>query len=130
MKTPSLSIRVLFLAATLTAIFGTFFYFVRPWYQHWGATEVETQQALPSDEIIPNAAGQVTRAITINRPVDEVWAWVAQLGQDRGGFYSFDLLENLVGCEMPTSDFLRPYHQNWQLGDKLWMYPSHKGGGM
>jgi hypothetical protein len=106
-----------------------FFLFVRPWYVHWGATDAEAQRALPGDEIVPNAAGQETRAITIDASVERVWPWVAQLGQDRGGFYSFDLLENLVGCEMPDGDYLRPGKQTWQVGDKLWMYPPEKLNG-
>lgn len=84
---------------------------------------------LPGDEIVATATFQETRAITINAGVDRIWPWLAQLGQDRGGFYSFDLLENLVGCEMPTSDRLLPERQRWQLGDKLWMYPPDKAGG-
>ncbi|HXT68753.1 MAG TPA: hypothetical protein VN700_03305 [Vicinamibacterales bacterium] len=86
--------------------------------------------ALPGDEIVEDAAAQSTRAITIDAPAAAVWPWLAQLGQDRGGFYSFDLLENLVGCEMPTEDVPRPDKQQWRLGDKLWMYPSTKAGGI
>jgi hypothetical protein len=118
------------LGAALAALFGAFFFVVRPWYLGWGATDAESGAALPGDEIIPNAAGQQTRAITIRAPIDRVWPWVAQIGQDRGGFYSFDLLENLIGCEMPTTDVLRPDRQAWQLGDKMWMYPREKAGGV
>ena len=130
MKKDSLALRVVLLAATLTAIFGLFFLVMRPWYLEWGATRAETRRLLPGDEIIPDPAGQTTHAITINNRVEDVWPWIAQLGQDRGGFYSFDVLENLVGCEMATSDYLRPEKQAWQLGDKLWMYPPDKAGGM
>jgi hypothetical protein len=59
-----------------------------------------------------------------------VWPWLAQLGQDRGGFYSFDALENLVGARMPTEDVLRPSRQTWTVGDKLWMYPPDRAGGI
>ncbi|GAA0246458.1 hypothetical protein ACFFQF_05480 [Haladaptatus pallidirubidus] len=41
---------------------------------------------------------QATRAITIDAPVEDLWPWVVQLGQGRGGFYSYDWLENLVGA--------------------------------
>ena len=58
-----------------------------------------------------------------------VWPWLAQLGQDRGGFYSYRVLENLFGCEMPDIEDLVPRLQNWKLGDKLWMYPPHKARG-
>lgn len=126
----SIAVRVLLLFTTLTAVFGVFFLLVRPWYLQWGATEDEIRKALPGDEIISNAVGQSTRAITIHAGIEEVWPWVAQVGQDRGGFYSYDLLENIVGCEMPTSDELRPAKQSWAVGDKLWMYPPHKGAGI
>ena len=59
-----------------------------------------------------------------------MWPWLAQLGQDRGGFYSFDELENLVGCRMPTVDILRLDKQSWAIGDKLWMYPPDRAGGI
>lgn len=129
MRTETNAARYVALASTLAAILSAFLMVVRPWYLRWGATEAETRRALPGDEIIPDAAGQETRAITIHAPAHEVWPWVAQLGQDRGGFYSFDLLENLAGCEMPATDRLYPELQSWVVGDKLWMYPPRKAGG-
>jgi hypothetical protein len=129
MTTNNTAFRLLALAVALAAVVSVFLFLVRPWYLNWGATAEERVRPLPGDEIVPNAVGQTTRAITIHAPIEDVWAWLAQLGQDRGGFYSFDLLENLVGCNMPTIDVLRTRNQQWQLGDKLWMYPSNKAGG-
>lgn len=122
--------RLLALFGSLAALFLIFFSLVRPWYLRWGVTEEEVARTLPGDEVIPDAAAYTTRALTIQAPIEQVWPWLAQLGQDRGGFYSYDLLENLVGCEMPTEDRLRPDKQSWRLGDKLWMYPPSKAGGM
>jgi hypothetical protein len=121
--------RAFVLALTFAVILAAFYAVVRPWYVHWGATEAEARMTLPGDEIAPVAITQTTRAITIDASADTVWPWVAQIGQDRGGFYSFDLLENLVGCRMPTTDMLRPDKQTWNVGDKLWMYPPDRGGG-
>src|SRR5690242_3590674 len=122
--------RVLVLTSTLAAMLGGYVALVRPWCLHWGATALDTSAVLPGDDIVPNAASQETRAITIDAGAEWVWPWVAQIGQDRGGFYSFDLLENLVGCWMPTSDHLRPDLQRWRVGDKLWMYPPDRAGGV
>src|SRR5215208_6310443 len=124
------SMRAVALAAVLTLILAAFFVIVRPWYLQWGATEEETRMPLPGDDIVVNAAAQTTRAITIDAGAERVWPWVAQIGQDRGGFYSFDLLENLVGCRMPVTDVLRPERQTWNVGDKLWMYPPDKASGL
>jgi hypothetical protein len=121
--------RVLVLTLLLVAVVGAFIAVVEPWFIRWGATDDEARKPLPGDEIIPRAVRQGTRAITIAAPIAVVWPWLAQIGRDRGGFYSFDLLENLVGCEMPTGDELQPAWQSWKTGDKLWMYPEDKAGG-
>jgi len=122
--------RLLIVASSFLALVVAFAFVARPLFLNWGATDEEIAQSLPGDEIIPGAVYQQTRAITIDAPADRVWPWLAQLGQDRGGFYSYDLVENLVGCEMPTSDYLRPDKQSWKPGDRLWMYPPRKAGGV
>ena len=122
--------RGLLLALTTAAVVTVFLTIVRPAYLNWGATAEERIRPLPGDDIVPQSGSQATRAITIKAPLSTVWPWLAQLGQDRGGFYSYDLLENAVGCDMPTDDVLRPDRQNWSLGDRLWMYPPHKAGGI
>lgn len=123
-------LRALALVAAATLLLAGFVGVVRPWYRTWGATPAELARAYPGDELVHGPPDEETRAITIHAPMSKVWPWVAQIGQDRGGFYSFDLLENLVGCEMPTVDSLRTGMQGWQVGDKLWMYPANKDGGI
>ncbi len=122
--------RVVALGGALAFLFIVVLIYVRPWYLGWGATDEERLRPLPSDGVLAfPAATHETRAITINAPAARVWPWLAQLGQDRGGFYSFDVLENIVGCEMPVDDVLRPTLQQWNIGDRLWMYPPTKAGG-
>jgi hypothetical protein len=120
------------LALGFAALLAGYYLFARPWFLRWGATAVETRASLPGDRIIAQARASdtVTRAITIRAPVAEVWPWLAQLGQDRGGFYSYELLEDLVGCEMENADRVHPELGAWKPGDKLWMYPPDKLGGM
>lgn len=115
--------------ATVAALLALHVLAVRPWFMTWGATAGELARALPGDEIVPVAASQSTRAITIHAAAADVWPWLAQLGQDRGGFYSFDQLENAVGCEMPADDRPLPDQRAWAPGDRLWMYPPAKAGG-
>lgn len=98
---------------------------VRPWYLNWNATSAESVAQLPGDEYLV-ATTQTTHAISIDAPASEVWPWLAQLGQDRGGFYSYELLEDLIGAQMPNVDELKPSLQTWRVGDKLWMYPPHR----
>jgi hypothetical protein len=126
----SWSRRLLALGLIFAGLGVAFFLAIQPWYSRWGATDEEIAAPLPGDAIAANVTSQDTRAITIDRPIEQVWPWLAQLGQDRGGFYSFDLLENLVGCQMPIEDVLRPARQTWAIGDRLWMYPPEKAGGI
>jgi hypothetical protein len=107
-----------------------FFAFVRPWYLSWGADAALARAYLPGDALLWQGAGRETRAIRIHAPADAVWPWVAQIGQDRGGFYSYAILENLAGCKMRNLDFLLPAIQHWGVDDKLWMFPPEKLGGI
>lgn len=89
----------------------------------WGATPAELAMALPGDERLPSPALAATRAITIRAGVDRVWPWVAQLGQGRGGFYSYDRLENLVGCDVHSADRIVPEWQLVAVGDPFRLHP-------
>ena len=71
---------------------------IRPWHLRWGATEEEIEKPLPGDDLVPEPGSQFTRAITVNAPAEEVWPWLAQVGQDRGGVYSYEWLESLSGA--------------------------------
>jgi hypothetical protein len=91
----------------------------RPWHLSWGATDQESDQPLPGDDLIANPDLSATRAITIRASVDQVWPWIAQLGQGRGGFYSYDFLENLVGCDIHSADRIVAEWQNVAVGDEV-----------
>jgi hypothetical protein len=108
-------------AAGGAALAATFAFAVRPWYMRWGATGEEVRSALPGDELIPNAVYEYTRAITIAAPVEHVWSWLIQIGQDRGGFYSYDWLENLIGCDIHSVDRIVPELQELKVGDTVRM---------
>jgi len=100
----------------------------RPWHERWGATEDEVVAALPGDGFTVEPAAQVTRAITIDVPPRDVWPWVVQIGADRGGFYSYDRLENLFGLGIHSSDEIVPEWQRRSVGDLVYGDRSGKGG--
>jgi hypothetical protein len=109
---------------------GTVYASTRPWFHEWGSTPAERQRRLPGDEILRDSRSVGTHAITVHAPAEALWPWLAQTGQDRGGFHSYEVLEDLVGCEMENLSLLDPRLQTWKLGDKLWMYPPTKLGGV
>jgi hypothetical protein len=88
----------------------------RPWYRHWGSTAAERLEALPGDEHAGNPARAADRAITISAPAHEVWPWLAQMGQDRGGFYSYDWLERCFGLPIRNAERVVPEWQNIAAG--------------
>ena len=84
----------------------------------WGATDEELVATLPGDELVPHPDLTTTRAVTVNARAADVWPWIAQLGQGRGGFYSYDALENLVGCDIHSADRIVPAWQGVAVGAK------------
>jgi hypothetical protein len=84
----------------------------------WGATAAEAAARLPGDELLEDADGVATRAITIDAPRSMVWPWVAQMGPSpRGGAYTYDWIENLLGLNMHSADRVLPDYQHPQVGD-------------
>ena len=94
------------------AALATYPVFVRPWHLKWGATEEEQKMSLPGDELVEHPKLNSTHAITINAATKDVWPWVVQMGQRRGGFYSYTFLENLVGCQMRNANEIVPAGPN------------------
>jgi hypothetical protein len=87
----------------------------------WGATKSEIERTWTGDELIFANTPRCTRAITINAPVEQVWPWVVQIGQDRAGFYSYTVLENLVLADMRNADHIVPEFQTRAVGDTVWL---------
>jgi len=84
----------------------------------WGATEAEAVARLPGDELLEDADGVATRAITIDAPAAAVWPWIAQMGPSpRGGAYTHDWIENLLGLDMHSADEVLSEFQDPQVGD-------------
>jgi hypothetical protein len=95
----------------------------RPRQLVWGATDEEAGATLAGDDLIPGPDLVATRAITVHAPAGEVWPWIAQLGQGRGGFYSYDVLENLAGCDIHSADRVVPQWQDVKAGDEIKLAP-------
>jgi hypothetical protein len=90
---------------------------LKPWQERWGATEAEIALPLPGDDLVEEPATQLTRAITIDATPAEVWPWIVQLGADRGGFYTYDRLENLFGLDIHSADDILDDWQDLDVGD-------------
>lgn len=90
---------------------------IRPLHLRWGATAEEVSRAMSGDL---NGV-RWTRAITIAAAPEEIWPWLVQWGQGRGGWYSYDWLENVLGFDIHTADRILPEYQTIALGDEMCM---------
>lgn len=97
--------------------------FLRGIRSRWGIAEEETQRAHPGDDLVPRPKWMWTHAIEIDAPPAEVWPWVVQLGRDKAGFYSYEWLENLAGCDIQNAESIRPEWQQLAVGDALCLHP-------
>lgn len=99
----------------------------RRWFLTWGATTGEAAGALPGDDLLASATVTTTRAVTIDAPPEHVWPWLVQMGQDRGGLYSYDWLENLFGLDFRNADRIHPEWQQLAVGDQFRAAPVSAG---
>ncbi len=100
--------------------------FVRPRMLDWGSTPEERKAALPGDEVIEPVMTHRTRAVTIDAPPEAVWPWLAQIGDHRAGFYSYDWVERFLfagtvhyveGTHSATT--VHPELQSPRVGDRI-----------
>jgi len=109
--------------ALVGAALVAYAFIVRPWHLRWGLRDDEAHLALPGDELVPQPMYETTHAITIHAPASRVWQWLVQLGVGRGGFYTYDALENLAGLGIHSADQIRPEWQALHAGDSIHISP-------
>ena len=107
-------------AAAALVLLAALYPFLRRPILTWGATAAEAASRLPGDALLEDADGVSTRAITIHAPAERVWPWLAQLGPSpRGGAYTYDWIENLLGLDMHSVDRVLPEFQHPEVGDTI-----------
>ena len=109
--------------AALMGVHILLFPFLSGYRSRWGTTGEEARADLPGDELVPNPKIRMTWGITINAPLETVWPWVVQIGQGRGGFYSYQFLENITGCEIYNADHILPDDQQLPLETGISLHP-------
>lgn len=98
------------------------------WMGNWGSTAVERSIRLPGDEVLPDAVNLGTKAISIRATPDEIWPWLAQMGVGRGGMYSYDWIDRVIGSgdavEGHSATRIHPELQDRQVGDEMVFHPA------
>ncbi|HSR32764.1 MAG TPA: hypothetical protein VLY63_19555 [Anaerolineae bacterium] len=125
MSTSTKVVRLVAATLLVVVILVVTFVLLRQWTPTWGATEAEVARTLPGDELIQRTPSDSTRGATIDAPPEAVWPWIAQIGDDRGGFYSYTFIENplqeLAGGEAVyrNANRILPQFQNPQPGEGI-----------
>jgi len=91
---------------------------------HWGTVGTEASDHLPGDELVASPQWSYTLGIGIDATPERVWPWVAQIGQGRGGFYTYQTLENMVGCKIANTDQILTDHQRPAVDDLIYLHPT------
>jgi proline iminopeptidase len=104
-------------AGAAAVVYGAW---VRPRLARWGATDEEVTGPYPGAELVPGGKRSGAMAVTIDAPPDQVWPWLIQMGWDRGGWYSWDRLDN---AGRPSAREVHPEWQDLAVGDylKFWV---------
>lgn len=85
------------------------------------ATAAERRRALPGDALVPEPLYVTTQAVTIDAPPEQVWPWLAQMGADRAGWYSYGRIDN---GGRPSAAAILPAFQRVVPGD---VFPATPG---
>lgn len=99
-----------------SAALAVYALWVRPRMLTWGATPEEVIRAYPGDEFLRDPDGGATMATVLPAPPERAWHWLVQMGGGRGGWYSWDWLDN---SREPSAGRIVPGWQNLEEGQHL-----------
>jgi hypothetical protein len=103
---------------------STYLFLLRPWHLRWGTTRDEVTRPLPGDDIVPDPKFATTHAVTVHASARDIWPWLVQMGQGRGGFYSYDWLENLFELDIHNANRIMSEYQSLERGDQVSLAPN------
>jgi hypothetical protein len=103
-----------------SGVIGTYLLVLGPWQRRWGTTADEVHRSMPGDDVLRTDAPCTTRAITIDASPQDVFPWLLQIGYGRGGWYSYDCIDN---DGKPSVERIDPNLQQLAVGDRIEMLP-------
>lgn len=104
--------------------------FLRRIRSRWGVDDATARKRFPGDELVAKPSWCWTHGVEIDAAPEAVWPWIAQMGQNKGGFYSYQWLENLTGCDIENAEAIHPEWTRVRVGDELRMHPGERFGVM
>jgi hypothetical protein len=75
---------------------------------------------MPGEELVKNPTYVTSRAVSIHARPAAIWPWLVQMGElPRGGFYSYDWIERLLGMRVANSQQILSRYQHLEIGNAL-----------
>ena len=108
-------------------ILAAYKYVIQPWHLNWGASAEDVERKMFGDSLVDEPDYVSTRAVLIEARPEEVYPWLIQIGQGRGGMYSYDWIENLLGLDIHSVEEIIPELQDLKVGDTIPLEPSGAG---
>jgi hypothetical protein len=102
------------------AILAIYALVIGPWQRRWGATDEDVYMPMPGDDLLGWGAASTTRAVTVAARPHDIFPWLLQIGYGRGGWYSYDWIDN---DGSPSVDRIDPALQRLTVGDRIEMMP-------
>lgn len=99
----------------------------RRWLSNWGSTASERSAEWPGDRFVTDPDVVNTRAVTVGTGPEDIWPWIVQFGLGKAGFYSYELLERLVGIPVRNVESVVPQFQQLEVGEEILLHPSAPG---
>jgi hypothetical protein len=107
----------LILITAFVLLLITYHFLVLPYLTSWGSTNAEYSRPLYGDNLIEHKDYKNNLAVTVHASPSKIWPWIAQMGLNKGGFYSYTWLENLFGCRLKNAEYIHKEWQQVQVGD-------------
>jgi len=121
-------LRIIRLVVLGAGVIYAYLRLVRPHVLDGGSTPEEAIAALPGDDILAHTAIQTTRAISIDASTEVTWKWLVQMGpRPRGGVYTYDWIERVLGLDIENADRILPEYQHMDVGSKWSLSKKGKG---
>lgn len=93
---------------------------IRRWMSRWGATRSDLSRVMAGDDLLVDPTYSGTMAVSVAAPPEDIWPWLAQIGYQRGGLYSYDWLDRLFGyLDRPSATHILPEFQHLAVGDEI-----------
>jgi hypothetical protein len=110
-------LRILLVILTFAALY---WFPIRRWMNQWGATQADLARVMAGDGLLPDHTYSGTTAVIVQARAEHIWPWLVQIGYRRGGLYSYDWLDRLVGyLDRPSATRILPEFQHLAVGDHI-----------